>query len=83
VVSGGGKPYAEHLAEMEEKGVELFISGESSESIPHKMKESKINYFAGGHYATEVFGVQELGKRIKEHFKEKLKVEFIDIPNEI
>jgi len=82
VVSGGAKPYAENLAEMEEKGVELFISGDlSSESVPHKMKESGINYFAGGHYATEVFGVQELGKKIKEHFKERLEVEFIDIPN--
>lgn len=83
VVSGAGKPYAQHLAEMEEKGVELLITGEPSESIPNKMKESGINYFAGGHYATEVFGVQELGKKIKEHFKEKLEVEFIDIVNPI
>lgn len=83
VVSGGGKPYEMHLAEMEEKGVELFISGETSESVPHKMKESKINYFAGGHYATEVFGVQELGRIIKQHYKNKLEVEFVDIPNPI
>jgi len=83
VVSGGGKPNAEHLTEMEHKGVELFITGETSESIPHKMKESQINYFACGHYATEVFGVQELGKTIKAHFKNKLEVEFIDIPNQI
>ena len=26
------KPYAQHIAEMEEKGVELFIAGETSES---------------------------------------------------
>ncbi|MEA3355238.1 MAG: Nif3-like dinuclear metal center hexameric protein [Patescibacteria group bacterium] len=83
VVSGGAKPYAQNIAEMEQKDVELFITGETSESIPHKMKESGINYFAGGHYATEVFGVQELGKKIKEYYKDKLEVEFIDIPNEI
>ena len=47
------------------------------------MKESEINYFACGHYATEVFGVQELGKVIKSRFKDKLEVEFIDIPNPI
>jgi len=47
------------------------------------MKESGINYFCGGHYATEVFGVRELGKIIKAYFKNKLEVEFIDIPNEI
>ena len=83
VVSGAGKPYPEHIAEMEEKGVELFISGETTESVPNKMKESGINYFACGHYATEVFGVQELGKRIKSHFKDSLEVEFLDIPNPI
>lgn len=83
VVSGGAKPYAQHIAEMEDLGVELFITGESAESVPHKMKESGINYFAGGHYATEVFGVQELGKKIKAEFKEKLAVEFLDIPNPI
>jgi dinuclear metal center YbgI/SA1388 family protein len=81
VVSGAGKPDAPVLAELEAKGVELFISGEPSESTPHKMKESGINYFACGHYATEVFGVQELGKKIKEQFKDRLEVEFIDIPN--
>lgn len=83
VVSGAAKPTPAELTEMEKKGVELFITGEPSESIPHKMKESEINYFAGGHYATEVFGVQELGRKLKEHFKNKLDVEFIDIPNPI
>jgi len=83
VVSGAAKPDGVNLAEMEAKGVELFITGETAESIPHKMKESGINYFAGGHYATEVFGVQELGKKIKEKYKNSLEVEFIDIPNSI
>lgn len=81
VVSGAAVPHAQYLSEMEEKGVELFISGETHESVPHKMKESGINYFVCGHYNTEVFGVQELGKKIKLHFGDKIKVEFIDIPN--
>lgn len=83
VVSGAGKPYAEHIAEMEARRVQLFITGETSESVPNKMKESGINYFACGHYATEVFGVQELGKVLKSHFKDQLEVELIDIPNPI
>ena len=83
VVSGGAKPYAEHIAEMEAKGVELFITGEANESSPHKMQESGINYFVCGHYATEKFGVQELGKKIKSHFKNNVGVEFIDIENPI
>ena len=83
VVSGAAKPEAAEIAEMEAKGVELFISGETSEWIVHQMKESGINYFCGGHYATEVFGIQELGKKIKEKFTNNLEVEFIDISNEI
>lgn len=83
VVSGRGTPEPEHVAEMESKGVELYISGETSEWNVHQMKESGINYFCGGHYATEVFGVTELGKVIKTNFKNQLEVEFIDIPNEI
>ena len=70
-------------AELEAKGVQLYISGETSEWVVHQMKESEINYFCGGHYATEVFGVKELGKKIKEKFNNNLEVEFIDIPNQI
>ena len=83
VVSGAAKPTPTEIAEMEAKGVELFITGETSEWIINQMKESEINFFCGGHYATEVFGVQELGKVIKKHFGDKLEVEFIDIPNPI
>ncbi len=83
VVSGAGKPYGENIAEMEGKGVELYISGETSESTPHRMKESGISYFVCGHYATEVFGIQELGKRIKDNFGEKVEVNFIDVENPI
>ncbi|OGY20813.1 MAG: hypothetical protein A3F04_00955 [Candidatus Chisholmbacteria bacterium RIFCSPHIGHO2_12_FULL_49_9] len=83
VVSGAAKPSSEHLTEMEEKGIELFLTGEASESVPSKMAEEGINYFACGHYATEVFGVQELGKVIKSRFEDGLEVEFIDIPNPI
>ena len=83
VVSGGAKPYAETLAELEANGVELFISGETSESSPHKMRESGISYFVCGHYATEKFGVQELGKRIESKFKEKVEVKFIEVENPI
>lgn len=83
VASGRGVPGMAELAEMESKGVQLYISGETSEWTIHQMQESEINYFACGHYATEVFGVQELGKLIKAHFKDQLEVEFIDIPNEI
>lgn len=81
VCSGGAKPVGESLHEIYDKGIELHIAGEIAESGPNIAKEAGFNYFAGGHYATEVFGVQELGKELKARYKDKLEVEFIDIPN--
>ena len=81
VCSGGAKPARETLHEIYDKGVELHITGEIGESGANIAKDAGFNYFSAGHYATEVFGVQELGKKLKAHFKDKLDVEFIDIPN--
>jgi dinuclear metal center YbgI/SA1388 family protein len=83
VVSGRGVPFLEKKLELIEKGVELYISGEISEWNPAEFKEMGITYFACGHYATEVFGVQELGEVIKKEFKNKLEVEFLDMPNSL
>lgn len=82
IVSGAGKPSAEHLAEMHDKGVQLFITGETSESVPHKMMESEINYFACGHYATEVFGVKALAKALKTQLPD-LEIQFLDVWSEV
>lgn len=81
VCSGGAKPVGETLFEILEKNIDLHIAGEIVEGGDALAMESGFNYFACGHYATEVFGVQELGKAIKSQFKDKLEVEFIDIPS--
>lgn len=81
VVSGGAKPHAMDLEECLAKGIEIFISGETSESIPHKLVESGIDYFVCGHYATETFGIKALGEKLKTHFGNQVEVEFIDIPS--
>ena len=81
VCSGGAKPVGADIHEIQNKGIELHIAGEIAEGGPAIARECGFNYFAAGHYATEVFGVQELGKKLKEHYKDKLEVEFIDIPN--
>lgn len=81
VCSGGAKPIGGMLHEIYDQGVELHITGEISHSGIHIAKEAGFNYFAGGHYCSEVFGVQELGKKLKEEYQDKLEVEFIDIPN--
>lgn len=83
VVSGAGKPYQVEIEEMNVKGVQLFISGETSESVPHRMLESGISYIVCGHYATEVFGVKTLGEEIRKNFGDHVQVEFVDIPNPV
>lgn len=81
VCSGGAKPYDRTLWEIIDKKLDAIVSGEIIEASIGQAKGVGYNYFAAGHYATEVFGVQELGKRLKSYFGDKLEVEFIDIPN--
>jgi len=81
VCSGGARPSGRVMHEIQEKKLDLHLSGEIAEWSIAMAKQAEFNYFSCGHYATEVFGVQELGKKIKEKFKDKLEVEFIDIPN--
>ena len=80
VVSGGGVPYAKENLELLENKVDLYITGEISESKLHEFKELGIAYFACGHYASETFGIKALGEVVKKKFP-KLEVKFIDIPN--
>lgn len=81
VVSGNGKPAGEQLFEIYEKKIDAHITGEIAEGGPALAKDGGFNYFSCGHYATETFGVQALGNKIKDHFKNKITVEFIDIAN--
>lgn len=83
VCSGAAKPYDLHIWEMQQRGVQLFISGETSESIPHKLMESDIDYFVCGHYATEVFGVKALGEKLSKKFGDEVEIRFIDVVNVI
>lgn len=80
VTSGGGTPRAREMPEFLEKDFDLYVTGETRESVPALIKEAKINYLAFGHYDTEKFGVQALGKIIKKKFP-SVKVRFIEVPN--
>lgn len=83
IVSGFGIADGKDRLEAAEKGVEVHITGEITEWMVHIFKELGVTYLAAGHYATEVFGVQDLGKKIKEQFRDQVEVEFLDIPNPI
>ena len=75
VVSGGA---ASEARQAIEENVDLFITGESSHSVYHECLEGKLNMICGGHYSTEVWGVQS----VMRHCMAELRIdaEFIDVP---
>jgi len=58
--------------------VDLYVTGESSHTVYHDCLEGKLNMIAGGHYSTEVWGVQA----VMRHAMAELAIdaEFLDIP---
>jgi dinuclear metal center YbgI/SA1388 family protein len=62
-------------------GLDAYITGEATEWVLHQATEDGVHYLAAGHYATERFGVQALGRWIEEHHG--LEVEFIELPNPV
>ena len=75
VISGGAA--FEALQALEE-GVDLYVTGEIGHSIYHPALEGKMNLIAGGHYATEVWGVQKLMAECNAVLN--IDTEFINIP---
>lgn len=75
VLSGGA---AANAREAIEDGVDLFVTGESSHQVYHDCLEGRLNMIAGGHYSTEVWGLQA----VMRHCRTELGIdtEFIDIP---
>jgi dinuclear metal center YbgI/SA1388 family protein len=61
-------------------GLDAYLTGEISEYNWHDSIEAGIHYFAGGHHATERFGILDLMKKINSHFP-KLETKFFDSLN--
>ena len=81
-VSGMGSPIPTVMHDLIEEDIGLFITGEVHEWNRELFKEAKINFIAGGHYATEVFGVKALMEKVKTQFS-AVEVVWLDIPNEV
>jgi len=75
ICSGGG---ASGLEEALSLGADAYITGEIKESHPMMAKEESFHLFAGGHYATEVFGPRLLAERLQKDLL--LPCQFVDIP---
>ena len=63
-----------------EDGLDAYLTGEISEYNWHDSIEAGVHYFAGGHHATERFGIISLMNRVKKDLPH-LEVEFFDSEN--
>jgi dinuclear metal center YbgI/SA1388 family protein len=78
VVTGGG---GTRLVEAAHEGYDALVTGEPEEPALHTARELGIHFLAGGHYATETFGVKALAARLADEFA--LEWEFLDVPNPV
>lgn len=76
IVTGYG---GDQLPEAAALGLDTFITGSASHHEFLDSQELKINIIFGGHYATEQFGVQELGNVLENKFTE-IEVKFFPYP---
>jgi len=78
IVSGGA---ASDLAAAVAAGLDAFLTGEPGEPAMADARECGVHFIAGGHYATETFGVRRLGELLAEQFD--LRHEFVNVPNPV
>lgn len=76
VLTGGGY----HIdGELAAAGVDTLVTGELKEHFFNRAQEERLNLYACGHYATEVFGVCALAEELATRFG--LPWEFINTQN--
>jgi dinuclear metal center YbgI/SA1388 family protein len=78
IVSGGG---SSTLAEAVSLGLDAFVTGEPTEHVMADAREGEVHFVAGGHYASETFGVRRLGELLAEKFG--IEHRFVEIPNPV
>ncbi len=76
IITGGAN---NEWVEAMKENLDAYLTGEISEYNWHDAKEAGIHYFAGGHHATERFGIIALKERVEKELK--LVCEFFDSPN--
>jgi dinuclear metal center YbgI/SA1388 family protein len=76
-IISGGAPH--EVDQAIEQGLDLYITGESTHTIYHKCLEAGINVIFGGHYQTEIWGVQAVARKLADDTG--LSTCFIDLPS--
>ena len=75
ILSGRG---ADRIREAAALGCDLYLTGETSHAYYYDALSAGINVIYGGHYTTEIVGVQALGQHLADHFD--LEFRFVDLP---
>ena len=65
IVSGGAP---DEIYAAIARGVDAYLTGEGREWVPAIAREARITFLAVGHHASEVFGVQALGRWLEARF---------------
>ena len=65
ILTGSGQSAVDQILES---GCDTLITGELKQQHYNYAQENKLNLYLCGHYATEVFGVNELGMELASHF---------------
>lgn len=78
IVTGGGLETG-HVKEAVDKGCDAYITGERTLYTVEYARFAGIDLLIGSHTFTELFGVAEISRRVREHFGD---VEIIRLPEE-
>jgi len=78
ILSGGGSSILDEAIAL---GLDAYVTGEPTEHVMADAREGEIHFIAGGHYASETFGIRRLGDLLAERFG--VEHRFIEIPNPI
>lgn len=77
IITGGAN---NEWPEAMKEGLDAYLTGEISEYNWHDTIEAGIHYYAGGHHATERFGIIALMNKIKTQFPD-METRFFDSEN--
>lgn len=75
-IVSGGAPY--EVQEAIELGLDAYITGETAHAMHPVCQEAQITMISGGHYATEVFGVQQMARWFSDELN--LEASFVALP---
>jgi dinuclear metal center YbgI/SA1388 family protein len=78
VITGGAARLFPQIAAL---GYDAYVTGEPAEPTLHASRELGVHFLAGGHYATETFGIKALAEQLAGQFD--LDWEFLDLPNPV